>query len=95
MGAFDYIRRPFAAEEFLMKISRALQVRRLRKSEDLYRCIFEDAPEGIYLLTPEERYVVVNGALAGMLGYNSPHDLIRGLSDPDHELYAEPEHLQN
>jgi PAS domain S-box-containing protein len=91
MGAFDYILRPFAADELLMKISRVLEVRRLRKSEDLYRSIFEDAPEGIYLMTPEERYITANAALADILGYDSTHDLMTSLADPGHQFYAEPE----
>ncbi len=91
MGAFDYIVRPFAVDELLMKISRVLEVRRLRKSEDLYRSIFEDAPEGIYLMTPEERYITANGALADILGYDSPHELITRLADTGHRFYAEPD----
>jgi PAS domain S-box-containing protein/putative nucleotidyltransferase with HDIG domain len=91
MGAFDYILKPFAADELLMKISRVLEVRRLRRSEDLYRSIFEDAPEGIYLMTPEERYITANGALAGILGYDSPHEMIASLADRSRQLYAEPD----
>jgi PAS domain S-box-containing protein/putative nucleotidyltransferase with HDIG domain len=91
MGAFDYILKPFAADELLMKISRVLEVRRLRRSEDFYRSIFEDAPEGIYLMTPEERYITVNAALADILGYDSTHDLMESLADPGNQLYAEPE----
>jgi PAS domain S-box-containing protein/putative nucleotidyltransferase with HDIG domain len=91
MGAFDYVLRPFAADELLMKISRALEVRRLRKSENLYRSIFEDAPEGIYLMTPEERYITANDALADILGYDSTNDLMTSLADPGRQFYAEPE----
>jgi PAS domain-containing protein len=41
----------------------------LRKSEEKYRAIFENAVEGIYQTTPEGELVNANPAMARMLNY--------------------------
>jgi PAS domain S-box-containing protein len=48
----------------------------VRDSEERYRRIFESALDGLFRSTPEGTLVTVNPALAGMLGCNSPQDLI-------------------
>lgn len=48
----------------------------VRESEERYRQIFESALDGIYRSTPDGRFVTVNPALASMLGYNGPGELI-------------------
>jgi PAS domain S-box-containing protein len=48
----------------------------VRESEERYRQIFESAVDGIYRSTPGGRFVTVNPALASMLGYNGPGELI-------------------
>lgn len=63
----------------------------LRKSEDMYRSIFEHAVEGIYLLSGDEQYIAANNAFAQLFGYKSPDDLIRDLSDNGNKLYVEPD----
>ena len=91
LGACDYVLRPFALDELMMRISRVLEFRRLRKSEALYRSAFEDATEGIYLMSPEERYIIANAALAGILGYDSPREMITSLTHTGNGFYAEPD----
>lgn len=91
IGAFDCVMRPFKLEGLLIKISRAMEVRRLRKSEDMYQSIFENAVEGIYLITPEEQYIAANLALAHIFGYDSVDDLIKNLINDGHRLYVEPD----
>ena len=49
---------------------------KIQKSEQKYRSIFENATEGIYLITTEGRYILVNPALAKILGYDKPEELI-------------------
>jgi PAS domain S-box-containing protein len=46
------------------------------ESEERFRQIFESTLDGLYRGTPEGRFVTVNPALAGMLGYGGPEDLI-------------------
>jgi PAS domain S-box-containing protein len=58
--------------------------------EEMYRSIFENAIEGIFQTTPSGQYLNVNPALAKMYGYDSPADLVRGLTAIDHQLYVDP-----
>ncbi len=60
----------------------------LRKSEALYRELFNSAVEGMFRTTPEGRFVSANPALVRMLGYESESELL-SLSVP--ELYVDPE----
>lgn len=48
----------------------------LKEAEEKYRGIFENAIEGIFQSTPDGRFVSANPAVARMLGYNSPEELI-------------------
>ena len=63
----------------------------LRHAEEKYRDIFEHAGEGIFQSTPEGRYISANPALARILGFDSPEELIRNCTDISREVYAEPE----
>ena len=91
-GAFDYIEKPFKFELLLSKISRGIEVNRMRESCDMYRTIFENAVEGIYLMDAGGRYVATNAALADLFGYESPDDLMRNITDVRQQLYADPAH---
>lgn len=62
----------------------------LRDANEKYRNIFENAVEAITQTTPEGRYISANPATARMLGYDSPEDLIAGLSDLDRQFYVKP-----
>jgi PAS domain S-box-containing protein len=90
IGAFDVIAKPFTFEVLRMKISRALEVRHLRRGEDLLRCIFENSSEGIYLNAPGEHCIMANNALARIFGYDSPDELISA-RDVSPLRYVEPE----
>jgi len=56
-----------------------------------YRSIFENAIEGFYQSTPEGQFLVVNAALARILGYDSPEDLLGHVQDINSQYYACPE----
>ncbi len=62
----------------------------LRQAEEKYRGIFENAVEGIFQSTPKGQFVVVNPALAKMMGYGSPDQLVAALTDIRYQLYVEP-----
>jgi len=62
----------------------------LKESEERYRGIFENSPVGIFQSTFEGRFIKVNPALAVMLGYESPQDLIDSVSDMATQVYVEP-----
>jgi|GEM_PF-1061238 len=63
----------------------------LRKSEEKYRSIIENAVGGIFQSTPEGRYIAVNPALTRMLGYASPEELMEAVTDISRQLYVDPE----
>ncbi|MGA9108993.1 MAG: PAS domain S-box protein [Smithella sp.] len=63
----------------------------LRKSDEKYRNIFENAVEGIYQSTIEGRFITANAALARMTGYDSPEELIESIKDMGTQLYVHPE----
>ena len=55
-----------------------------RQAEEDYRKIFEGSVDGIYVTTPEGKILNANPALARMMGYDSPQQLIDGVSDIAH-----------
>lgn len=63
----------------------------VRKAEQKYHDIFMCAQEGIFQLTEEGRFLTANPALAHMLGYNSPEELIHTVTDVGQQLHVEPE----
>jgi PAS domain S-box-containing protein/putative nucleotidyltransferase with HDIG domain len=62
----------------------------LRLVAEKYRSIFDNAVEGIFQSTPEGRFLMVNPTIAAILGFLSPEDTLRGVSDIRH-LYVHPE----
>jgi PAS domain-containing protein len=67
-----------------------LAVEELRQVAEKYRSIFDNAVEGIFQSTPEGRFLMVNPTIAEILGFQSPEDTLRGVSDI-RRLYAHPE----
>jgi PAS domain S-box-containing protein len=62
----------------------------LRRAEQKYRDIFENAGEGIFQSTPDGRYIVVNPALARMYRFASPEELIHIRQDISRQVYVDP-----
>jgi PAS domain S-box-containing protein len=67
---------------------RALGEQRL--AEESYRKLFEGSVDGIYVTTPAGQLLDANPALARMLGYDSPADLIRDIGDIVRTIYVDP-----
>jgi PAS domain S-box-containing protein len=63
----------------------------LRKSEEKYRSIFENAVEGVCQTTPEGCCLNLNPAFARMFGYDSPDEMIGTVSDIGQQVYVNPE----
>lgn len=55
-----------------------------------YRTFFENAVEGFFLSTVHGTFIAVNPALASMLGYDGPGELISTLKDLKSQLYLNP-----
>ena len=62
----------------------------LRRAEEKYRSIFENAIEGIFQTTPEGHFLVANPSFAKMLGYGSPEELISLMTNIERQAYVEP-----
>ena len=63
----------------------------LRQAEEKYRTIFQGAVVGMFRSTPGGRYIDVNPAMAHMLGYDSPQDLVASITDISQQVYVDPE----
>lgn len=63
----------------------------LRESEEKYRGIFEQAVEGLFQTTFQGSFMSANPAMARIVGYDSPDELITGINNARQELYANPE----
>jgi PAS domain S-box-containing protein len=61
-----------------------------RLAEESYRKLFEGSVDGIYVTTPAGALVNANPALARMMGYRTPEELIRSISDIAHTIYVHP-----
>ena len=62
----------------------------LKEAEKKYRGIFENAVEGIFQNTPAGHFISANPAMARMLGFDSPEELIHTRNDIERQGYAEP-----
>jgi len=62
----------------------------LREAERKYRSLFDGALEGVYRTTLQGTSLAANPALAKMLGYESPQELISTLTDTTHQLWLDP-----
>src|SRR5207249_1175691 len=62
----------------------------LRRSEENYRGIYENALEGMWRVSHDGRVLSANPAMARILGYASPDELIASLTDIGRQLYVRP-----
>jgi two-component system cell cycle sensor histidine kinase/response regulator CckA len=76
----------------MLDVTRRKHAERLSKeAEEKYRSIFENAMEGIFQITQQGRFIVMNPALERILGYGSPEELTGTLLDTKRQLYVEPD----
>ena len=80
----------YAAELELSIKERDREESALRKAEKKYRDILNSVHEGVFQTTPEGRFMTANHALARMLGFDSPDELIRTRTDIAREHYVDP-----
>jgi len=62
----------------------------LRKSEEKYRLLFENAVEGIYQTTPDGRIISANPSLVSILGFDSSQELTMYFEDIEKQHYVNP-----
>ena len=61
-----------------------------RLAEESYRKLFETSVDGIYVTTPAGALLNANPALARIMGYETPEDLISGVGDITETIYLHP-----
>lgn len=86
---------PLEKVELQARVEIGLRTRRLslelqQQGEDKYRHIFENAIEGIFQNTPKGRLLTANPALARILGYAAPEELMRTITDFQQQLFIDP-----
>ncbi|MDT9295492.1 MAG: adenylate/guanylate cyclase domain-containing protein [Arthrospira platensis PCC 7345] len=66
----------------------------LREAEERYRSIFENALDGLFQSTIDGKYLRANPAMARILGYHSPEDIINSCDDISQQIYVNPDDRQ-
>jgi diguanylate cyclase (GGDEF)-like protein/PAS domain S-box-containing protein len=87
---FDSQHKPLSFLVQVMDLTRhRLAEQALQRAEERYQVLFETTTEGIFQTTREGYFISANPALAQMLGYESPEDLITNLTNLDTALYEQ------
>jgi PAS domain S-box-containing protein len=73
---------------------RKLMEAQLGQAQQDYRDIVENAVVGIFQSSPEGQYLSVNPAMAHMLGYDSPQELVASITDLGQQLYVDGKRRQ-
>jgi diguanylate cyclase len=85
-GAYDYIKKPYSADELLQTVSNALQKKRLEdhnramqaqllESERLHRFVVDHSPDIIFMLDAAGNFCFLNSQVQRLLGYR-PQELL-------------------
>ena len=61
-----------------------------REAEGKYHRIFDEAIVGVFQTTPSGQYLSANPAIARILGYDSPGEMIASLDDVASQAYVDP-----
>ncbi|HTL68592.1 MAG TPA: PAS domain S-box protein [Lacunisphaera sp.] len=80
----------FVADQAAAAVHRRQSEEALARAEQQYRGIFEHALEGLYQSLPDGTFLRANPALARMLGYDSPTELLAAVNDIGGQIYAQP-----
>lgn len=65
-------------------------VKFLQRTEKKYRTIFNNSPLGICRSSPDGKLLEANPAMASMLGYSRPSELVKAVADVGEDLYETP-----
>jgi PAS domain S-box-containing protein len=83
-----------AAGYVALAIKNARLLDQAREAEQKYRSIFVNSLEGIAQITVEGRFLSANPAMARILGYDTPTDLLASLFDIQNDLVVDPTRRQ-
>jgi PAS domain S-box-containing protein len=70
---------------------RKIAEKELRQAEERYRSIFENAQEGMYRAGANEKFIMVNQAMARIFGYDSAAEFVEQVNTSAHQLYRDRE----
>ena len=82
--------RPLAADATREASLRLLAEQRQAEAQQDYQKLFEGSVDGIYVTTPQGDILNANPALARMMGYDTPQQLIAGVKDIASAIYVDP-----
>ncbi len=86
--------KPLARMAAMMMAARLKEIERraeLEKSELDFRNIYENSVQGICRSLPGGGFLMANRVMAEMLGYDSPEELCRSVTDIGRQIYVDPE----
>ncbi|MDM8522600.1 PAS domain S-box protein [Desulfococcaceae bacterium HSG8] len=86
-GSFEYMRNSIRDKIIQLQVKQAS----LRKAEEKYRGIFENAVEGIFQTAPDGSIISANPAQARIMGYASPEELMSSSIDLAAECHINSE----
>jgi len=73
-----------------VNIESECELRELRERADRFQSIFANSTLGIFQSSLEGRFLMVNPAFAGILGYDDPDDLKKCIKDIENQFYRHP-----
>jgi|GEM_PF-150841 len=99
-GAFDFVKKPYEADELVATIQNALNARdlerrhsqmsrALKESEMLYRFIVNSSPDLVYMLDRNGCFMFLNDRIESLLGYEKDELLGRHYSELVHEEHQD------
>jgi PAS domain S-box-containing protein len=97
-GASDYVRKGNWSR-LIPAIGRELREARSRKkrecaelekakAQEQYRTLFDSAVEGIFQSSPDGTFIIANPAMANLLGFDSPEELMSDITNIPKQLYV-------
>ncbi len=62
-----------------------------KEAESRYHALFENMVEGVFQSAPDGRALLANPAMARLLGYETPEEMLATITDLRSQLYVKPE----
>ncbi len=72
-----------------ISIENARLYTRIKESEEKFRGLYENAVEGIFQVTADNRLAGANPSLARIMGFDSPEELLAKMTDLSRQLFVE------